>query len=233
MVDIHCHILPAVDDGSESWEESIDMCRMAAEDGITHVVATPHANDEYQFDRPRYQAILDELQGRIGGMPQLILGCDFHLSYENVQDALANPGRYNIGNTRYMLIELSEFSVTPQVDHMIYSLVSGGSVPILTHPERNQLLQRAPERVAEWVRMGTVVQVTASSFLGKWGKPALKTARLLMERELVHVVASDAHGTTSRRPNLSQAREFLTKNYGDEIAMALVEDNPRAIVENQ
>src|SRR5271165_6823734 len=114
VVDIHSHILPEVDDGSKSWDISVAMCKIAATDGITHQVATPHANDRYHYDREYLQGLVSHLQGLIGPTPEIILGCDFHLSYDNVQAALADPSRYAIGNTRYMLVELSNYSVPPR-----------------------------------------------------------------------------------------------------------------------
>ena len=93
MVDIHSHILPEVDDGSKSWDISVAMCRLAAADGITHQVATPHANDRYHYDRPYLQGLIDHLQGLVGNALTLSLGCDFHLSYDNLQNVLADPSR--------------------------------------------------------------------------------------------------------------------------------------------
>ena len=90
------------------------MCRAAAADGITHMVASPHANDRYYYDREYLQGLVDHLQQLVGDSPKIILGCDFHLSYDNVQDALANPTRYAIGETKYMLVELSNYSVPAQ-----------------------------------------------------------------------------------------------------------------------
>ena len=89
MIDIHCHILPGVDDGAKSWDMAAEMCRLAAADGITDLVATPHANEEYAYDRPRLREMLQRLQSLAGGSPRMRLGCDFHLSYENIQAALA------------------------------------------------------------------------------------------------------------------------------------------------
>ena len=115
VVDIHSHILPEVDDGSKSWEISVAMCRMAAADGITHQVATPHANDRYHYDRDYLQGLVAHLQGLVGNALTLSLGCDFHLSYDNLQDVLANPARYAIEGTHYMLVELSNYSVPQQI----------------------------------------------------------------------------------------------------------------------
>ena len=104
MIDIHCHILPEVDDGPKTWETSEAMCRMAAQDGIEHMVATPHANDRYYYDRAYLTSLLAQLQQRVGPLPRLSLGCDFHLSFENLQAALETPERWSIGNTRYLLV---------------------------------------------------------------------------------------------------------------------------------
>ncbi len=233
MVDIHAHILPMVDDGAKSWEVAVEMVKMAEKDGVTHMVATPHANYEYEYNRESHAQLLAELQSKVGDGIQLILGCDFHFSYDNIEDALAHRDRYTIGNTRYILMELSDFSIPPQLPAMIASLSTRGLVPILTHPERNPLLQRQPERVAEWAEMGVLVQITASAFTGKWGKGVQKLAKWYADHDLIHVIASDAHSANHRTPVLSEARKVLAKAYGDELATKLVETNPLAIINNQ
>ena len=98
MIDIHCHILPDVDDGARSWDIAVQMCAMAASDGIEHIVATPHANSEYAYEPDRVQQVLDELQRRVGTRITLSLGCDFHFSYENIQEAFRNPHRFTIAD---------------------------------------------------------------------------------------------------------------------------------------
>src|SRR5690348_16329574 len=113
MVDIHCHILPNIDDGSRSWEISEKMVDVAAGDGITHIVATPHANGQYQYDRKRFTELLLQLQGRVGGKIAFSLGCDFHMSFENLAALFAGPEQYVIGDTRYLLIELNDYSIPP------------------------------------------------------------------------------------------------------------------------
>jgi len=131
MIDIHCHLLPDVDDGAKSWEVTLEMCRMAAADGTTHIVATPHANFEYRYDRAAHVALLNEVRTHIADLGinlALTLGCDFHLSFENIEDALANPTRYTIGDTRYLLIELSEYTIFHVTDS-IFKLRSAGLEP--------------------------------------------------------------------------------------------------------
>ena len=230
MVDIHSHILPEVDDGAKSWEMSIHMCQMAAADGIDHLVATPHANDEFPYERKWLSALLNELQQRIGPAPRLSLGCDFHFSFENLEALEQDPSQFTIGHTSYLLIELSDFAVPPGIGHRIQSLIRSGLRPILTHPERNPLLQRTPQRVLEWAQFGCIVQVTASAFTGRWGERAEKVAHWLLERQGVHIVASDAHNVDGRPPILSKARKVIAKAAGDDVAEALVEENPRAVI---
>lgn len=233
MVDIHCHILPAVDDGSDTWETSVEMCRIAASDGIRHSVATPHANDQYAYDRQKHSASLERLQQAVGVTPELSLGCDFHFSYDNVQAAIVNPGNYAIGSSGYLLIEFSDFALPPFLREALNRLEGAGLTSVVTHPERNMLLQREPEQVLRLAQMGCVIQVTASSLTGRFGEKAQRIARWLLERDAVHVLASDAHDLRHRPPILSAGREAAAALCGADVARALVEDNPRAIVSNQ
>ena len=122
MIDIHSHLLPEVDDGPKNWEIAVEMCRLATADGITHMVATPHANDRYAYDRPYLSSLLAHLQQLVGDVPQLTLGCDFHLSYDNLQNALDHPHAFTIGDSRYMLVELSNYSVPLQISDCFIKL---------------------------------------------------------------------------------------------------------------
>jgi protein-tyrosine phosphatase len=106
MVDIHSHILPEVDDGARSWDMAVQMCQMAAQDGIEHMVATPHANHEYPYSRQQFSSLLHELDTKIKPRIGLTLGCDFHFSFENLEDLVRNPGSYTIGTTPYTRSEI-------------------------------------------------------------------------------------------------------------------------------
>lgn len=252
MIDIHCHLLPEVDDGPKSWDATVEMCRMAMADGITHSVATPHANDRYVYDRAYLSGLLDQLREKLqeefrkglrgeyeGKLPeepgfashlQLTLGCDFHLSFENLERVLEQPHSYTIGETNYLLIELSNFSVPTRLEECLFRLGDRGLIPILTHPERNPILQQTPQRILEWAEQGCLIQVTASALTGLWGERPELIARWLLDRSAVHLLASDAHDTKRRVPNLSDARNVAEKLVGAEYAEALVEGNPGAIV---
>jgi len=209
------------------------MCRVAAADGITHMVATPHANDRYHYDREYLQGVLTHLQELVGDSVKLSLGCDFHLSYDNLQDALANPTRYVIGNTRYLLVEFSNYSVPQNTSDSFRKLGDRGITPIITHPERNPILRESLPRVIEWAEQGCVIQVTGSAFTGFWGERTRKAAIWLLERQAVHVLATDAHDLEKRVAVLSTARQAAAEICGQEIAQALVEANPRAIINDQ
>ena len=230
MVDIHCHLLPGVDDGAKSWEVSEEMCRIAVEDGIQHIVCTPHANDDFVYDRTRHEQRLQELRQRVGGRIQLSLGCDFHFSFDNIQDALVAPEKFVISGSDYLLVEFSDFSISPAMTDALLRFISLGITPVITHPERNMVIQRRPEFVLKLAEQGCVLQVTANSFTGHWGNAAKKVALWLLEHDAVHVVASDAHDTKHRPPILSRAKAAITELQGAQVATALVHDNPRAII---
>jgi protein-tyrosine phosphatase len=232
VIDIHCHILPEVDDGPKSWETSEAMCRMAAEDGIEHIVATPHSNDRYFYDREYLLTLIESLRQRIGPRPALSLGCDFHLSFDNMQMALRAPEKFCIGKSHYMLVEFSNFSISAQVDDWFTQMHERGITPIITHPERNPLLQQDPQRVVKWRDLGCAVQVTASVFTGFWGPRPRQIADWLLKEKAVHFLSTDAHETKRRVPVLSAAKKIVAREFGEELAEALVKHNPGAVVKD-
>jgi protein-tyrosine phosphatase len=232
MIDLHCHILPGLDDGPKSWETTAEMCRMAARDGIRHIVATPHANDQYQYDRSSYESMLGTLR-TLGGGIEFSLGCDFHFSFENIEDAVLHPQRYTIGNSQYLLVELSNFSPMSAIVEGVFRLVSSGIVPLVTHPERNQMLLETPEKVLDLVQQGCLIQVTASAFTGQWGGRSQRMAESLLKKGTVHVVASDAHDLVHRPPVLSGAYQRVCSLANKDVAEALFVDNPSAIISSE
>lgn len=229
MVDIHCHILPAVDDGSKSWEMTAEMCRVAIADGITHIVATPHCNPDYLYDREHLAEMMGDLYD-VGGGLTFSLGCDFHFSRDTIGDVLDDPHRYTIHESNYLLVEFADFASIAELKVHLEELGILGIVPILTHPERNPILLRHPQMVLDLAQQGCVVQVTGNSFLGFWGSQSQKMAEWLLKRQAVHVIATDAHDPSRRRPVLSGARERVAKLASAEVAQALVEANPAAMV---
>jgi protein-tyrosine phosphatase len=233
MVDIHCHILPGLDDGAHTIEESMEMAEMAIEDGITHVVATPHSNGEYRFDPVVIRQRRDELQERLGDRLTLATGCDFHLNFENIQDLRTNPAKYTINQKNYLLVEFADFSIPPGTDETLHQLQLLGVSPIITHPERNRLIRSKPELLRKWLRQGCYVQITAQSLLGGFGESTQKQAEEWLEQDMVHFFASDAHNAGKRPLRLRAAYEVAAKKRGEGVARALFLDNPLAALEGR
>jgi protein-tyrosine phosphatase len=177
MIDIHTHVLPGLDDGASSLEESVRMLAVAAAAGTTDLVATPHANLKYRFDPELARRKLSELQDAAGPVPRLHLGCDLFLYSVHIQDALANPAKYTVNQRRYLLVEFSDMTIPPTTREDFSRMLDRGITPIVTHPERNFLLHRRLDDVAAWVGQGCLVQVTAQSFLGRFGSEARSVCR--------------------------------------------------------
>jgi protein-tyrosine phosphatase len=150
-----------------------------------------------------------------------------------MQAALVTPEQYCIGRSRYLLVEFSNFSIPVQIDEWLGQMIERGARPIITHPERNPILQQNGARVLEWLERGCAVQVTASAITGLWGAKAREMAHWFLKEKAVHFLATDAHDTMRRPPVLSEARKIVAKQFGEELANALVEGNPWAVVNDQ
>ena len=233
MVDLHCHILPGLDDGPDRIEESLEMAETAISDGITHVVATPHACDGYWFDFPTVRRLRDELQGRIGNRLKIATGCDFHLNPENLASLRKEPRQYCINQRDYLLVEFNEVSIPPAMDQTLHDMQLSGLRLIVTHPERNIILRSHAERLRQWVRRGCFVQVTGAALTGGFGPTAEQIALGWIAEGVVHFVASDAHHSQIRPPRLRPAYEKVADQFGEEKARALFQENPRAAFEGQ
>lgn len=230
MVDIHSHILPGVDDGARTVDESLEMLRMAAACGTTDIVATPHANAEYPYDAQRIREVYDNVRKQANGIINIHLACDFHLSYENLLSALSAPNEYTVNNHQYLLVELPNFVSTSFVENALTQLLNARFVPIITHPERNISLQSGDRQIETWVRQGALVQITAQSLTGRFGDAAKRFADKLLKSNLVHFVASDAHDCIHRPPDLRPAYEYVRHARGQSEADALFRRNPETVL---
>ena len=217
-----------MDDGPKTLEQSLEMLRLAAESGTTDIVASPHANNEFKFDPEIVAAKIDELRAAAGGAIRIHSGCDFHLSFDNIQDSLQYPSKYAINQKKYVLVEFSDLLIPKTSDDVFYQMQSAGMIPIITHPERNLLLQKRFDKLEVWVESGCLIQVTAQSFLGSFGKQAKTFADRLLQRGLVHIVASDAHDAKYRPPSLKGAYEYVWERCGEKRAGMLFAKNPAA-----
>lgn len=232
MVDLHAHILHGIDDGASTLEDAVEMCRQAAADGTDTIVATPHRFDGVH-DNPPVEVLrerVSELQAAVGESIRIVLGCELHFTHAIVDQLCTTREALSINGGPYVLVEFPPFQIPTGCENAIYRLASAGFKPLIAHPERNRTVQQHPERFYNLCELGLYGQIDAASLLGKFGKEAEATARLLLECNLGHAISSDTHSPRRRRPGLTRARDIARQIVGDEAAAALVDSNPRAIV---
>ena len=238
MIDLHTHILPGLDDGSPDLETSVLMAAVAAESGVTHLVATPHSNQRGAFENyasPALQVRFDCLctAGHEAGIPlELSLGMEIFGTGDVLQ--LLHDGRLlTLGGGRYLLIEFGFHEDPLRIERLLDALLAAGYWPVVAHPERYYGLQRMPNYLFDWANRGIVLQVNKGSLFGRFGRGAQALAAAMLERGLVGCVASDAHGPDVRTPDLAGAWDYLAERYSAELARCLLEDNPGRILRSE
>ena len=231
MIDCHCHIVPSIDDGSPDMVMSLDMARMSAADGVTHLIATPHVFDGvYKNPLSSVRPHFDKFQALMkaaGVEIQFVLGGEVHLSDAVIELVLEGEAP-TIGTwegRKAMLLEMPHGNIPHGADKLIHWLFSRNIQPIIVHPERNKDVMRNPQRMKLFHDMGCLFQLTAGSLCGRFGQTAEATAWFFMEQGWVTLVASDAHNVTSRPPILSEAKTAITQKLGAELAHQLTYSN--------
>jgi len=234
MIDIHHHCLPGVDDGPRTMAESVDLCHMAADEGIETIVATPHVlrGRWKNTSRAQLAKILDDLRAEVGDRPRIVLGSEYFFGHD-MDEMLRTESILPLAGGRYVLVEFSSNNVPPLVRDPLYRVQLNGWMPVIAHPERNVVFQSKPEFLASLIRIGVKTQVTTGSVTGEFGPEAQAAAIDWLQRGWVHVMATDAHNATKRQPRFRAARARVAELVGEEIAQSLFVDNPKSIVESR
>ncbi len=237
MIDIHCHLLPGVDDGATDLEESLEMCRLAARDGCTAMVATPHLRHEqwWNSDRQRLETLWRRLREAASDHLEVFLGGEIAVSSQSFHELelLPDGDLLPLAGSRYLLLELNPRGLGPDPEDLIHELIVEGWIPIIAHPERISWLARDLGYLGALVDQGALAQLTAMSVAGDMGRLAYDVATRMLDADLIHFIASDAHDVRIRRPGLSKAYSQISQTRGEAIARQLMVANPRAVVQNR
>jgi protein-tyrosine phosphatase len=238
LIDLHCHILPGLDDGPQDVAESVEMAACALKDGIHTIVATPHtSNGVYHNSLNTIQKRCRQLEKTFQAkqIPMHICpGAEIRI-HKGMEQLISAGELATINNTgQYVLVEFPHDRVLPGTQETLDRLLASGITPILAHPERNPALQRNPDLLADWVSKGCLVQLTAMSITGELGKAAKAYSHFLLTHQQAQIIASDAHDAVSRPPILSRAVDMTADLLGDTAAAdAMVKANPRKIIEGK
>ena len=236
MIDTHLHILPGVDDGPETLQESLSLARVLVQEGIRAAVATPHYNDEFP------KRSVSEIRERVNDLQQELNRHTIPLQLFAGHEVLIRPGLVEdifagriatLNGSRYLLLELWNTSWLPETEHTIFELLAHGIIPIIAHPERYWAIQKDPNRLVNLQQQGVLIQVIASSFLGVQGNTARRCAEVLLKKGFVQVIASDSHGLQKRSPNIINGLKSINKIIDNDNIYQNIETNPLIIIKNE
>ncbi len=236
MIDLHCHMLPGIDDGAVDLDMALEMARMAFESGVRCQACTPHIYPGmYENTAAGIRAAIGALQGELdrqGIDLKLVEGADVHLQPDLVAGIRADRIP-TLNRSRYLLLEPPHHVAPPRFDQSLFELRVAGIVPVITHPERLSWIEDHYEAFSRAVDEGAWMQVTAGSLTGRFGKRARYWGERMLDEGLVHLLATDAHDARARPPRLDEGRDAAARRVGEEEARRLVLDRPRAIVDDR
>ena len=236
MIDIHCHILPEVDDGSRSLNESIEMAMIAKEQGITKIVNTSHYHPDFRYKKG--EELLKELEDFNNVLKEnmidieVLIGNEIYYTKDLIKE-IDELDFYTLNNSRYILIELPPTNFPKDLCNIVYELKEKNYIPVFAHVERYREVQENPELIYEVINAGAIIQVNSHSILGKSGKELQKVCNTLLNRNMVHVVGTDAHSSKRRTPIFLDAYKYVSEKYSKEMADDLFIKNNNAIINNE
>lgn len=235
MIDIHSHVLPGIDDGSQSMDESLELLALAADSGVHTLVVTPHCNIPDEFDNfagPELEALfrrLDEERDRVGIPVRLCRGAEIFAT-EELPELLCEGKAWTLNGTRYFLTEFAFAEDPGYCDRILYRCREKGFHPIIAHPERYYFVQDDLQIAYEWCTSGYGLQLNKGSLLGRFGPGPKRTADLLLEHGLACCVASDAHSPSQRNTHMAEVSAYLREEYGEDYQRLLLEEDPARIL---
>ncbi|VAX06198.1 Manganese-dependent protein-tyrosine phosphatase [hydrothermal vent metagenome] len=239
MFDLHSHILPGIDDGAQTTGIALEMASQAVADGITHIILTPHIqpgvydNDIHTISSA-FTAFKTDLTAN--HIPLAIgMAAEVRISFEIIQMVIEEriPFLGTLDGYKILLLEFPHSHILPGTEKLIDFLIQRNIRPLIAHPERINDVLRDLDKLRCFIDAGCLMQVTASSIAGFFGEAIRITSEQMLERDWIHVLATDAHNTTHRIPEMSPGREAVARLAGEETAWKLVRDNPAAICNSQ
>ena len=235
MIDLHCHMLPGIDDGAPSLEVALAMARCAVADGIRTTACTPHIYPGlYENNKPAIEVAIAALQAQLDfeAIPlRLTIGADTHLAPNLIADLQA--GRIpTLGGSRYFLLEPPHHVAPPRFEESVFQLMAAGYVPVITHPERLSWIETHYEIFCRLAKNGAWMQITAGSVTGRFGSRPKYWAERMLDERLVDILATDAHHIDKRPPLLAEARDAAAARVGSDEAWNMVSVRPRGILDD-
>lgn len=232
MIDMHTHILPGVDDGPATVEESIELLELAEVEGITHILTTPHAySPHYDVSKEKVLNGLATLQEEVkkrGLKIQLYSGQEIRI-HDKVVERIERGEALALANSRYVLLELPSSGIPAYTIAVIQGILNVNKVPIIAHPERNRAIMENPNRLERLITNGALAQVTAGSLAGHFGKAVQKRSLQLVEANLIHAYGSDVHNKKTRPFLFDEGLAYLEKHQHQERVEVLLENNARIL----
>lgn len=236
MIDIHCHILPGVDDGSKDLEESLEMAKIAHSEGIKKIVNTSHYHPSFEYETG--EVVLEKLNSFNKLLKEknidleVIMGNELYYTPDIIEE-LEHLDFNTMGNSKHILIEFPPLNVPQNLADIVYEIKLKGYTPILAHVERYARIEDNPNIIYDCIKEGALIQINASSIIGKNGKETKNLCTLLLDHSMVHLVGSDAHSATRRRPLMRESYDYVRSNYEKDYADDLFSRNSNCIIENK
>lgn len=225
MIDLHCHILPGIDDGAEDFSASIAMAEKAISQGITHILCTPHHNNgRYSNPKSDVISLVSYLQSELDKrqLPLIVLeGQEVRITGDLINDIAQDMILFTDLDDTYILIEFPSMDVPIYTNKIFFELLQMGKTPVIVHPERNAYFREDPNNLIPFLDMGCLAQLTAPSYVGKFGKDIQRTAKQMVAHNLVQMVASDAHGVKKRTFYMEEAYIQIAKDFGKDKVMKM------------